>query len=163
MKKAFLWLAIAGLMFGCQQQQPASDSEADPMPEADAEPTIEGAWEMTSRVNNDGEDLSLHKSIIIYADGFYSVEIATEDRPSWPDLAEGEERADEDKVNAYDGLISNSGRYRIEGDSIIHDIIVAKWPNFMNDFPRSAVAYSLDGDQLSTTGFQGTATYRRME
>jgi len=160
MKRLVFCLAIFGLLFGCQQQQ--TTDKASVTADESTAPSLVGAWEITSNTNNDGETTTPHGSIIIYTDGFYSVEIALEDRPSWPDIPDDDETAEEDIRNAYDGLISNSGRYNIVGDSIIHDIIVAKYPNFMNDFPRSAVAFTLDGDQLVTTGNRGSATYRRL-
>jgi hypothetical protein len=161
MKRSLFTLAIIGLLFSCQPQQEAS-SEAPQAPEESATPSIVGAWEITSSTNANGEDNTPYRSIIIYTDSFYSVEIANESRPSWPQIEDGEETPEENIRNAYEGLISNSGRYAIEGDSIIHDVIVAKWPNFMNDFPRATAAFTLEGDKLVTTGNRGSTTYKRI-
>ena len=51
-------------------------------------------------------------------------------------------------MNAYRHLTSNSGAYEIKGDSIVFDIIVAKSPNFMNDYPTRARSHKLEGDKL---------------
>ena len=163
MKRSFYYLAIFGLflLFSCQANQTATEEESS-VPDEPAAPSIVGAWEITSSTNADGTDNTPYRSIIIYTDNFYSVEIARENRPSWPEIPEGEETPEENIRNAYSGLTSNSGRYTIKGDSIIRDVIVAKFPNFMNDFPRSAFAYTLDGDQLVTTGSRGSSTYRRL-
>ena len=163
MKRSFIYFSVFGLflLFSCQGNQTATEEEAV-VPDEPAAPSIVGAWEITSSTNADGEDNSPYRSIIIYTDSFYSVEIATQERPSWLDIPEDEDTPEENIRNAYDGLTSNSGRYTIAGDSIIHDIIVAKYPNFMNDFPRSASAFTLDGDQLVTTGNFGSSTYRRL-
>ena len=163
MKRSFFYLAIFGLLllFSCQANQTATEEESS-VPDEPAAPSIVGAWEITSSTNADGEENTPYRSIIIYTDNFYSVEIARENRPSWPEIPDDEETPEEHIRNAYSGLISNSGRYNIEGDSIIYDVIVAKYPNFMNDFPRFAVAYTLDGDQLVTTGIFGSSTHRRL-
>jgi len=163
MKRSFFYLSIFGmfLLFSCQSNQTATEEESSE-PDEPAVTSIVGAWEITSSTDAEGTDNSPYRSIIIYTDNFYSVEIARENRPSWPEIPDDEETAEENIRNAYTGLTSNSGRYSIQGDSIIHDIIVAKYPNFMNDFPRSAFAYTLDGDQLVTTGSRGSRTYRRL-
>ena len=161
MKRSLFTLAVTGLLLSCQPQQEAS-SEAQEAPEENATPSIIGAWEITSSTDTEGVESSPYRSVIIYTEGFYSVEIATESRPSWPQIEDGEETPEENIRNAYDGLISNSGRYAIKGDSIIHDVIVAKWPNFMNDFPRAASAYTLEGDKLVATGNRGSTTYKRI-
>ena len=100
------------------------------------EPTIEGAWKL-DHISWKSPDTTVYwkpyKSILLYTDKYYSVEVAREDRPSWPDLEEGEERNPDDIINAYGGLISNSGTYEIVGDSLIHYAIVAKHPNFMKN------------------------------
>jgi len=163
MKRSFFYLAIFGLLFSCQPQQAANDEASSSTADEPEAPTIVGAWEITSSTDADGEDNSPYRSLIIYADSFYSVEIATEERPSWPEIPDGEETPDEHILNAYNGLISNSGTYTIEGDSIIYEVTVAKYPNFMNDFPRWSVAYTLDGDMLETTGIRGSSSYRRIK
>lgn len=162
MKRLLFFLAITGLLFSCQPQQEAS-SEAPQAADDDAAPSIVGAWEITSSTDTDGVESSPYRSVIIYADGYYSVEIAWETIESWPDIADGEERSEEEIRNSYSRLTSNSGSYEIQGDSIIHEAIVAKHPNFMNDGPRWATAYSLDGDQLVTTGGRGSSTHRRLK
>jgi len=169
MKQSFYYFAIFGLffLFSCEANQATTEAETS-VSEEPAAPSLVGSWEITSSTNADGEDNTPYRSIIIYTDDFYSIEIATENRPSWPapegeDFPDDEDTPEENIRNAYSGLISNSGRYSIVGDSIIHDIIVAKYPNFMNDFPRSANAFTLDGDQLVTTGNFGSSTYRRLK
>jgi hypothetical protein len=162
MKNSLLTLAVfALLLFSCQPQEGASSEATEAADVAEA-PSIVGAWEVTSSTDNDGEVEAPYKSIIIYSEGYYSVEVAWEDIPSWEELEEGEERSDEDIRTSYSRLTSNSGTYEIQGDSIIHNAIVAKHPNFMNDGPRWARAFSLDGDNLATTGSRGTWALKRM-
>ena len=162
MKKSHLFAPVLGLFIlaGCQPSTTEQSAESAPVEEAS--PTIEGAWELVS-ITGDEETFVPFKSIIIFTDKYYSVEIALEDRPSWGDLEEGEETAVEDIVNAYEGLISNSGTYSIEGDSLIREAIVAKFPNYMNEWPRTASAFELSGDQMTTLGGQGVWTYKRLK
>lgn len=159
--KIFYSLLAAMLFVACQPQQEANSDTVEASEVAVA-PTIEGAWELTSSTNEDGEESVPFKSIVIYADGYYSVEIAWEDIPSWEELAEDQERTDEEIRNSYSRLTSNSGTYEVQGDSIIHQAIVAKHPNFMNDWPRWARAYSLEDDVLVLTGSRGTSTHKRL-
>lgn len=165
MKQSLFILSILGILFSCQPQQDTSvESDAQDEPVA---PSIVGAWEITSASDTTGAEATPYRSVIIYADGFYSVEIAWENIESWSDLPDGEERSIEDISASYSRLTSNSGRYKIQGDSIIHEAIVSKHPNFMNDFPRWAVAYSLEGDQMMETRssqWGGISTkYRRLK
>ena len=165
MKQSLFILSILGILFSCQPKQETSvESELEAETEA---PSIVGAWEMTSTSDTTGAETTPYRSIIIYADGFYSVEIAWENIESWADLSDGEERSFEDISASYSRLTSNSGRYMIQGDSIIHEAMVAKHPNFMNDFPRWAVAYSLEGDQMMeirSSRWGGISTkYRRLK
>lgn len=160
MKRLLFFLAISGFLFSCQPQQEANSESV--IADEPAEASIVGAWEITSSTDTDGVESTPYQSVIIYAEGFYSVEIAWENIESWSDLPDGEDRSEEEIRNSYSRLTSNSGRYEIQGDSIIHEAVVAKHPNFMNDWPRWATAYSLDGDQLVTTGSRGSSTYRRL-
>ena len=168
MKQNILYLAIAVLLFSCQPKQTSTEEVS--APKEPVTPTIVGAWEIIefSFSNEDTSGVNTpFRSIIIYTDNFYSVEIARSDRPSWPERPDGEKVSYDDLSNAYSGLISNSGRYEIRGDSIFHDFYIAKSPNFMNDGPKRPLAFTLDGDQLTTkltlpSGMNITYTYRRL-
>ncbi|WP_445383089.1 hypothetical protein [Robiginitalea sp. IMCC43444] len=149
MKTTFTVLAAALLIIACAEKKEKPAEVA--MEEA---PSIEGAWEM-SHIKWESPDTTVYwkpyKSIIIYTDSFYSEEIAMEDRPSWADLAEGEKRSMDDIKNAYQGFWSNSGRYEIVGDSLVRNIIVAKYPNNMNDNPRRAEHLTIEQDSIYFT------------
>lgn len=168
MKQNFIYLAMVGVLLSCQPQQTSNNE--DVVTDEPTKPSIVGAWEIVE-VSISNEDTSFvfspFRSIIIYTDKFYSVEIATEDRPSWPELPDGEEVSYDNLSNAYSNLISNSGRYEVRGDSIFVDLIVAKSPNFMNDIQKAAYAFALDGDKLTTTGAgpggNFSFTYRRLK
>ncbi|MFT5954933.1 MAG: hypothetical protein ACI8QD_001784 [Cyclobacteriaceae bacterium] len=161
MQKSLFYLLVAGLLFSCQAQQENNMEES--ILEEPEMPSIFGAWEITSITNTEGEESTPYRSVIIYSEGFYSVEIAWENIESWPEIPEGEEWSEEEILSSYGRLTSNSGKYTIEGDSIIHEAIIAKHPNFMNDWPRWATSFTLDGDQLSTIGNRGSSSYRRIK
>jgi hypothetical protein len=116
MKRSLFTLAIIGLLFSCQPQQEAS-SEAPQAPEESATPSIVGAWEITSSTNADGEDNTPYRSIIIYTDSFYSVEIANESRPSWPQIEDGEETPEEN--NFMNDFPRATAAFTLEGDKLV--------------------------------------------
>ena len=158
------------LMISCQQNETSSTEESVVEPE----PSIIGAWEITGYTMTTPDSTwsgdAPYRSVILFSKNYYSVEIAHEERPSWPDRADGEGASAEEISNAYSGLTSNSGTYKIQGDSLIYTAVVAKYPNFMNDYPTYSVAVKLDGDNLTTTRVarnnpQGsvTTTHKRLE
>lgn len=159
MRKTFFALLALALIAACAEKKEAP-AEVSIM----EEPTIEGAWKL-DHMSWKSPDTTVYwkpyKSILLYTDKYYSVEVATEDRPSWPDLEEGEERNPDDIINAYGGLISNSGTYEIVGDSIIHQVIVAKSPNFMNDNPRYPRHLTIEKDSayFTRTDDEGVETW----
>ena len=161
MNQNILYLVIAVLLFNCQPKQTSTEEVS--APKEPAAPTIVGAWEIIE-ISFSNEDTSgivkPFRSIIMFTDKFYSIEIAWNDRPSWPERSEGEKVAYDDLSNAFFNFRSNSGRYEIRGDSIFHDVIVAKVPYFMNDYPKWARAFKLDGDQLTTNGSTPQGTNR---
>ena len=168
MKQNILYLAIAVLLFSCQPKQTSTEEVS--APEKLAAPSIIGAWEIieSSFSNKDTSGVNTpFRSIIIFTDNFYSIEIARRDRPSWPERPDGEKVSYDDLNNAYSGLTSNSGRYEIRGDSIFYDVIVAKSPNLMNDIKKITTAFKFDGDQLSVNLTRSSGTnfinnYRRL-
>ncbi|MDM9631099.1 lipocalin-like domain-containing protein [Robiginitalea aurantiaca] len=149
MKNLLLTLLMLFVIAACAEKK-----EAPAEIEIIEEPTLEGAWEVSQMIWQ-SPDTTIYtkpyKSIFIFTDKHYSMEVATEDRPSWPSLKEGEERSDEDIRNAYSGLISNSGTYEVVGDSLIQYAIVAKSPNYMNDAPRSSKLLTIEKDSIYFT------------
>ena len=146
MKKTLLSMLAFSLLVSCSES-----AESDEKTEEASAPSIEGAWEITNHEFNFTDTSGTwnpYKSIYIFTDKYYSIEIARKDRPSWHDLEEGEERNADDIANAYNGLVSNSGSYEIVGDSIIYSIVVAKSPNFMNDEPRNSNHITIEKDKI---------------
>lgn len=146
----------------CSEQQAPEKEPAGEAQETNA-PTIKGAWEMTNYEYKDADTTETwkpYKSLYLYTDKHYSVEIATEERPSWAELAEGEERSSEDIRNAYQGLISNSGTYEIQGDSLITYAVIAKSPNYMNDNPRRARHITIKENEIVFSGVEDDASWK---
>lgn len=166
MKNTLLLMLALALVSACAEKKEAPAEVAAPM----EEPSMEGAW-VLDHISWKSPDTTMYwkpyKSILLYTDKYYSVEVAMEERPSWPELSEGEERSPDDIINAYSGLISNSGTYEIIGDSLIHNAIVAKYPNFMNDNPRNArhVTIEKDSAYFTDTNEEGVQRWvmKRME
>jgi Lipocalin-like domain len=170
-KQKIFFLFIIGFFLSCQPQQ--AENNEDTATNEPASPSIVGTWELEkASVNFEGNSFEVlpYRSVIIYTDNFYSIEIALENRPSWPELAAGENVSYDNLVNAYANLISNSGKYEIKGDSIYHKVIIAKSPNFMNknrkmlsSMPRTTAAFKVDGDKMTTYWQSSTWTYKRVE
>ena len=123
--------------------------------------TITGAWEITNIELTSSDTIMSRKpfkSIYLFTDKHYSIEVAWEERQSWPDLEEGEERNPDHIMNAYRYLTSNSGAYEVKGDSSVFNVMVAKSPNFMNDYPTMARSHKLEGDKLLLQTQRGEAT-----
>jgi hypothetical protein len=145
--KTFKFFIIALFFLAACSEKKESSTEVI---EADIA-TVTGAWEITNVELKSPDTITSSKpfkSIYLFTDKHYSIEIAWEDRKSWPVLEEDEERNPDDIMNAYSHLTSNSGAYEIKGDSIVFDVIVAKSPNFMNDYPTMARSHKLEGDKL---------------
>ena len=145
--KTFKFFIIAFVFLAACSEKKESSTEVI---EADVT-TVTGAWEITNVELKSPDTITSSKpfkSIYLFTDKHYSIEIAWEDRQSWPVLEEGVERNPDDIMNAYRHLTSNSGAYEIKGDSIIFDVMVAKSPNYMNDSPNLARSHKLEGDKL---------------
>ena len=168
MKKLFLFVVIVGLLPNCQAQK-ASNVEAA-LTNGSAMSSIVGAWEIVE-ASVTTEDTSFtyspYRSIILYTDKFYSVEIAHEKRSSWPEIPDGEKVSYDHLSNAFWNFTSNSGRYEVRGDSLFYELIVAKNPNIVDRRGGGAYRFTLDGDQLVTyhtwPSRSVSYTYRRLK
>ena len=154
-----MYVATILLFSGCQQQE-ASTSEID---ETESLPAIVGAWEIVESSYSTADTSwtsAPYRSVILFTKNYYSIEIANEDRPSWVENPDGEGPSNEEISNAYSGLTSNSGKYEVRGDSIYFNAVIAKYPNFMNDFPERTSAMKLEGDNLTLTSVGMGSTNR---
>ena len=153
MKKNTLLFGMAIILASCSTDNKSENPMDETVLEIETNPII-GSWELTeqnwSNADTSGTE-SPFKSIIMFSDKYYSVEIAWEDRINWTEKENKEKPTFEEYENAYNGLTSNSGSYEIQGDSMKRDIIVAKHPNFMNQTKSYSRAYTNEGDVLTTS------------
>ena len=124
--------------------------------------TIKGAWEVTHIIKKNTDtaivQIPWHKSIYIYTDRYFSIAAATEERPSMPVLEKGEKIDPDYFKKVYLRYISNSGTYKIVGDSLIHNVIVAKSPTVMNKKRRSSQHITLEKDKMLFTSAKSNVT-----
>ena len=136
---------------------------------ANAETPLEGAWLLTETQDADGNvDSDPLRGLIIFTSTHYTIMYAIGEKPRA--LMDDENPSDEQTINAYDSIIANSGRYDIEGNKFMTRAYVAKYPNYMNDWPENVTtfSYSIDGDALTIKADSGpdaatTQKYRRVE
>lgn len=136
---------------------------------ASAETPLEGAWLLTETQDADGNvDSDPLGGLRIFTSTHYSEMYAIGEKPRA--LMDEENPSDEQIITAYESIIANSGRYDIEGDKFMTRAYVAKYPNYMDDWPENVTtfSYSIDGDALmlkyESGPFAGTThIHRRVE
>ncbi|MBN2336308.1 lipocalin-like domain-containing protein [Candidatus Bathyarchaeota archaeon] len=110
-----------------------------------------GAWRLVS-VETRQEDGSLYRrgervGYLVYSrGGFMSVAFMKGGRPVF---ASGDIRGGtvEEKVAAFDGYVSYSGRYKVKGDRVIHRIEVSLFPNWVGEDQERI--FEFEGDRLT--------------
>ena len=110
-----------------------------------------GTWRLVS-VETRKEDGSLHRSgkrtgYIIYSpEGYMSVAFMKEGRS---EFASGDIRGGsvEEKIEAFNGYISYSGRFEVSGDVVTHVIEVSLFPNWIGE--RQERFFEFEGDRLT--------------
>jgi len=110
-----------------------------------------GTWRLLS-VETRKEDGSLHRSgkrtgyLIYSADGYMSVAFMKEGRS---EFASGDIRGGtvDEKIEAFDGFISYSGKYEVLEDMVVHNIEVSLFPNWIGD--RQERFFEFEGDILT--------------
>ena len=137
---------------------------------ASAETPLEGAWLLTETQEADGNvDSDPLRGLMIFTSTHYSRMYAIGEKPRALMDEEGNS-SDEQIINAYESIIANSGRYDIEGSEFVTRGYVAKYPNYMADWPENVntFSYSINGDALTIKANSGpgagtTQKYRRVE
>jgi hypothetical protein len=110
-----------------------------------------GTWRLLS-VETRKEDGSLHRSgkrkgYLIYSpEGYMGVSFMKEGRT---EFASGDIRGGtiDEKIEAFNGYISYSGKFEVKGDKIIHVIEVSLFPNWIGE--RQERFYNIDGNILT--------------
>jgi len=110
-----------------------------------------GAWRLVS-VETRKEDGSLHRSgkrtgyLIYSSEGYMSVAFMKAGRT---EFASGDIRGGsvEEKIEAFNGYISYSGRFEVSEDIVTHVIKVSLFPNWIGE--RQERFYEFDGKRLT--------------
>ena len=110
-----------------------------------------GTWRLLS-VETRKEDGSLYRSgkrtgYLIYSpQGYMSVSFMKEGRT---EFASGDIRGGsvEEKIEAFNGYISYSGRFEVSGDTVTHGIEVSLFPNWIGE--RQERYFEFKGGQLT--------------
>ena len=110
-----------------------------------------GTWRLLS-VETRKEDGSLHRSgkrkgyLIYSSEGYMSVAFMKEGRT---EFASGDIRGGsiDEKIEAFNGYISYSGRFEVKGDTVTHVIEVSLFPNWIGE--RQERYYDLKDNKLT--------------
>ena len=120
--------------------------------EPDSESVI-GCWELVNWESRTSDGEVAHPvgpdpdgRLIYTRDGFVSVLVAGGSRPSF---GSADPRGGDDAqiVSAFRSFIAYSGRYRMDGDSIVHDVDLSLYPDWVGMEQRRLL--SLEGDELT--------------
>lgn len=123
--------------------------------EAEIERKLVGRWELVSwgGLDEQGEPVAHggnhpRGELIYRADGRMAVQISSDHRPVFGslDLDAGDE---EQKVAAYDTYNAYSGRWKVEGDEVVHMVEIALQPDQAGMIKRRPLTLSEDGDELT--------------
>jgi len=135
-------LALIGLaagMLACAAQTPAPK---DP---------LDGAWRLVTMrlIPADGKsfDLPVRESLIIFADGYYSLDYAFGD--SAAAYAERWRPSESEKIARFSSIIVNSGSYRLDGSRIDARPLFALAPEFVGG--EGVFSYAFKADTLELT------------
>lgn len=117
---------------------------------------LTGGWIVTSWTASDGTaNPDPQRGLFLFtATGQYSMMYVPGSEPRA--TYEGETQTDSETLASYGSFIANSGRYTVEGSTIVYEAYMAKDPNYMAAWnaaepgnPRT-LTYSIDGDGTLT-------------
>lgn len=134
---------------------------------------LAGGWIVTSWTAADGTvNSEPQRSLFLFTEtGQYSMMYVLGNEPR--KTYEGESQTDAETLVSYGSFVANSGRYTVEGNTIMYEAYMAKDPNYMADWNASDpgnpihMTYSVDSEgTLTLTWVDGrtpgqTATLRR--
>jgi len=133
---------------------------------ASAQSELDGAWEVTAASNSsDGTIENVQPSLFLFQDGYYSVLMVWGNEPRRL-YEEGEDR-DNISLERLQEIVSpvtgNSGRFEIDGSTVIMRPTVAISPNFMTGGSLS-YEFNVEGDELTFRNdeFDISLTLRRL-
>ena len=110
-----------------------------------------GAWKLISFAYRDAEGNEIlpmgpdAEGYIIYTtNGFMSASIMAGGRPKFAS-ADRFAASDAERLRAADATLFYCGRYRVEGDQVIHEVEVASFPNWCGGELKRTVEWRDDG------------------
>ena len=131
---------LLALVMGCCKQQ-----EGPPDP-------LQGAWRLATMhlIFADGKSLQLpaRESLILFANGYYSIGYAFGDKGSVP-YAERWQPSDSEKIARFSSVIVNAGSYRLQGSRLDARPLFALAPEFVGG--QGVFSYALKADTLELT------------
>lgn len=114
---------------------------------------IIGRWRLSSWLTRDAHDSvgypfgeKAQGSVIYTPGGWVSVHVAAEGRPDLPIDILGAIGTEADRLSAYATYVAYSGRYRVQGDVIVHEVMTSLYPNWVGIELRRS--FELSGDRL---------------
>ncbi len=99
---------------------------------------------------------ALHGYLVYAACGVMSAAIAAAARPAFG-LANAREARPEKKAAAFDGYFHYAGRWRVEGDCVVHYAEMALNPDMTNTEQRRKAVFSEGGEALALAAEEALA------
>ena len=133
-------VTVCAALIGC-----AGASKVRPDP-------LNGSWRVVTMqlVAADGTttDLPAHESLLIFADGYYSIGYAFGGERPAP-YAERWHPTDVERIKRFRSILVNAGTYRIDGDRLVARPLFALAPEFVEG--RGEFTFRFVGDALELT------------
>jgi len=139
----FARIAFAGFMVGLVA---CSEQPADPLT------PLNGAWRLVAMhlifVDGKRVEVPAHESLVIFADGYYSIGYAFGDSAS-PPYTERWHASDSEKIDRFGSVIVNAGSYRLRGAQLEAHPLFALAPEFVGG--EAVFSYAFAADTLELT------------
>lgn len=101
-----------------------------------------------------------HGLILYTPDGYMNAVIARTDRAQFPVDQSIKSLSTEILAEAYAGYFQYAGRYRIEGQNVIHSVQMSLNPNFVGS--EQVRGFAFEGNRLTLTGEDQVGEQTRM-
>lgn len=112
-----------------------------------------GRWRLSSWLTRDAQGAigypfgeKAQGNVIYTAGGWVSVHVAAESRPDLQISVLGAVGSDAERLSSYATYVAYSGRYRLAGDVIVHEVMTSLYPNWVGIELRRS--FELAGDRL---------------
>jgi len=137
------WLVRTGVVVAVAACSRQAASAPDP---------LNGAWRVIAMrvisAAGDSTAIPAHESLVIFADGYFSIGLAFGDRAPAP-YAERWHPSDSEKVARFGSVIVNAGSYRLNGSQLDARPLFALAPEFVGG--EGVFSYAFTADTLDLT------------